>query len=166
MAVDSFKFLPRSFRAEYEVVTDPPGNDVWTSPSKPASASTFALLTSAGLHLKDGHEPFDLDGERENPMWGDPSYRVIPRRVTQDDLTASHLHINTRDLELDFNVSLPIEPFRRLESEGAIGRLADEHYSFMGYQHRDLVDWREFHGPQLAAHLEESGVDVLLLAPA
>jgi D-proline reductase (dithiol) PrdB len=66
----------------------------------------------------------------------------------------------------DVDVVLPIRAFTALEAEGRIGRLADEHYSFMGYQDRRLVDWRNVQGPELAARLKEHAVDVLLLAPA
>jgi hypothetical protein len=61
---------------------------------------------------------------------------------------------------------LPSRAFQALEAEGRIGSLAPEHYSFMGYQHRQLEDWKTVQGPELAARLKERAVDVLLLAPA
>ena len=166
MTVDSYKYLPRSMRTMYEatpVIDEPPA---WASLPKPLHQCTIALMTSAGIYLKDSQEPFDTERERREPTWGDPTYRVIPRDVHSEDIACSHLHISHDDLLEDVDVVLPIRAFTALEAEGRIGRLADEHYSFMGYQDRRLVDWRNVQGPELAARLKEHAVDVLLLAPA
>lgn len=166
MAVDSYKFLPRSMRAMYESgsVTDEP--PVWAPLKKPADKCTIALLTSAGVYLKDSQQGFDEEREWREPTWGDPTYRVIPRDVRQDQVACSHLHISHDDLLEDIDVVLPFRAFTKLEAEGEIGKLADEAYSFMGYQERSLNDWRTVQGPELAARLKERAVDVLLLAPA
>jgi D-proline reductase (dithiol) PrdB len=166
MSVDSFRFLPRSFRQGFERTPMRAEEPVWAPLPVPVEEATVALLTSAGLYLKDEQEPFNLERERQNPTWGDPTYRVIPRNVLQDQLGAAHLHINTRDLLEDFNVAMPLERFAELESEGRIGRLADEHYSFMGFQDRELVDWREQTGPEVAQRLTDAGVHAVVLAPA
>ena len=166
MPVDSFAYLPRSFRAEYETVTDPPAAPEWARLARPVEESTVALLTSAGLYLRDGQEPFDLDRERAEPFWGDPTYRLIPSDARPEEVAASHLHLNTRDLEEDYNVALPIRAFAQLAAAGRIGGLADEHYSFMGYQARGLREWRERYGPEVVQHLRENGVDAVVLAPA
>lgn len=166
MTVDSYKYLPRSMRALYEsqpVIDEP---FVWAPLPKPIERCTVALLTSAGIYLKDTQQPFDVEREKREPTWGDPTYRVIPRDVRQDQIGHTHLHINGADILEDLNIALPIRAFSRLESEGAIGRLADEHYSFMGYQERGAKSWQEVQGPELAARLKEQAVDVLLLAPA
>jgi D-proline reductase (dithiol) PrdB len=166
MAVDSYKFLPRSMRAMYESgsVTDEP--PVWAPLMKPVDKCTIALLTSAGVYLKDSQQGFDEEREWREPTWGDPTYRVIPRDVRQDQVACSHLHISHDDLLEDIDVVLPFRAFTKLEAEGEIEKLADEAYSFMGYQERSLNDWRTVQGPELAARLKERAVDVLLLAPA
>lgn len=166
MAVDSFKYLPRSFRAGYENVGFQADEPAWAPMSKPVEQATIALLTSAGLFLRDSHEPFDVEREKQEPLWGDPTYRVIPRNVSQPELGAEHLHLNTRDLLLDFNVALPLRAFGTLEEEGAIGKLAGEHYSFMGFQGRGAEEWRTRYGPEVARQLKEADVDALVLAPA
>jgi D-proline reductase (dithiol) PrdB len=166
MPVDSYKYLPRSMRAMYADTPETREPHAWTPLAKPVSQARFALMTSAGIYLKDQQESFDLDRERAEPSWGDPTYRVLPTDVRQDQLGHAHLHINGADILEDVNVVLPIRAFRKLEEEGAIGSLADEHYSFMGYQDRRLKDWRQTQGPELAARLKGRGVDVLLLAPA
>jgi D-proline reductase (dithiol) PrdB len=166
MAVDSYKFLPRSFRAGYEQVAYLADTPVWASLPKPAAEATIALLTSAGIYLRDSQGPFDVEREKQEPLWGDPTYRVIPRPVQQSQVDATHLHINTRDILADFNVALPIRAFETLASEGVIGAVADEHYSFMGFQERGACAWQEQYGPEIAARLREAQVDALVLAPA
>ena len=123
-------------------------------------------MTSAGVFLKDSQEGFDEEREWREPTWGDPTYRVIPADVRQEQIGCSHLHINHTDLLEDIDVVLPFRAFKTLEKEGRIGGLAGEAYSFMGYQDRRLEDWRNVQGPQLVARLRERSVDVLLLAPA
>lgn len=166
MAVDSYKYLPRSFRQGYESTGVTVEVPVWAPMTAAVRDSTIALLTSAGLYLKDTQEPFDEQRERENPLWGDPTYRAIPRNVRQEQIAASHLHLNTRDFYIDFNIALPIRRFEELEAEGRIGRLADEHYSFMGYQERSCSEWREKYGPEVAGRLKDASVNALVLAPA
>lgn len=166
MTVNSYKYLPRSMRAMYESVPfidEPP---VWAPLPRPLHQCTVALMTSAGIYLKDSQPPFDVERERREPTWGDPTYRVIPSGVSQDQVGCTHLHINDADILDDVNVVLPIRAFTALASEGAIGALAPEHYSFMGYQERGAAGWRTAQGPELAARLKDRAVDVLLLAPA
>ena len=52
--------------------------------------------------------------------------------------------------------------------EGAIGRLAPTHYSFMGFQGypHDTSAWVETYAAQVIAQLKEEGVDCVLLTPA
>ncbi len=166
MPVDSFRFLPRSFLGSYEQMSWEADAAVWTPLAVPIEEATVALLTSAGLYLKDTQQPFDLEREKRNPTWGDPTYRVIPRDVEQSQLGAAHLHINTRDVLEDVNVALPIGRFAELEAEGRIGRLADEHYSFMGFQDSALAGWRNDAAPEVARRLKDAGVHALVLAPA
>lgn len=166
MPIDSYKFLPRSMKAGYEatpVIAEPA---VFTPLPKPLHRCSVALMTSAGVYLKDSQPPFDVEREKREPTWGDPTYRIIPTDVRQEQVGATHLHINTSDILEDVNVVLPIRAFRKLAAEGVIGELAAEHYSFMGFQDRSLVDWKTSQGPDLAARLKERAVDVLLLAPA
>lgn len=166
MPVDSFKFLPRSFRAGYENVGFQAEAPVWAPLGKPVEQATIALLTSAGLYLKQSQPPFDVEREKQDPLWGDPTYRTIPRSAQQDEVAAEHLHLNTRDFLIDFNVALPIRAFSALEAEGVIGKLANEQYSFMGFQARGGEEWRTRYGPEVAHRLQDAGVEALVLAPA
>jgi len=61
------------------------GPPPWTPLHQPLSACTVALVTTAGVHLKDD-APFDI-GDKE----GDPTYRVIPLRKMSIDMRAARI---------------------------------------------------------------------------
>ncbi len=166
MAVDSFRYLPRSFIPLYEQRTYDIDEPVWAPLTTPVTDATFALLTSAGVYLPASQEPFDLDRERAEPTWGDPGVRVIPADVTEDDIDVAHLHINTEPIRHDLDVALPLRTFRRLAEEGVIGGIASEHYSVMGYQEPGAETWITETGPEIAARCHAADIDVLVLAPA
>jgi D-proline reductase (dithiol) PrdB len=135
----------------------------WTSFTRPLQEATVALVSTAGISMKSD-APFDAHGERQNPWWGDPSYRVIPRTATARDVVAGHLHIDTRYIAEDLNVALPLERFNEMERSGEIGRAASSHYSFMGY----LLDPTEFLASTVPAMIERmrtEGVDVAVFIP-
>jgi D-proline reductase (dithiol) PrdB len=169
VVVDSFKFLPRSFRPLYEGRGPFPGEDapVWAPFEKRLAESRIALLTSAGLYLKRSQPSFDLEREQTHPEWGDPSWRAIPASTQAADIGVAHLHINDEDLLADPEIALPKRMLERLASdgEGVVGGAVTEHVSVMGYQDRSLRDWRNTTAPQLVAHLQGQGADGLILAP-
>jgi len=166
MPVDSFKYLPRSIAAYYQTLRVERADPVpWTPLSKPLNQCRFALVTTAGIYVKDSDAPFDAEREKREPMWGDPSYRRIPRDVRQDQIGASHLHLNHRDMLADVNTVLPSHRLAELEAEGVIGSLAQTNYAFMGYQ-PNTTEWRERYGPEVAGLMKDDVVDAVLLAPA
>lgn len=166
MPVDSFKFLPRSIAAYYQTLIVEKADPIpWTPLARPVSEARFSLVTTAGIYVKDSEPPFDAEREKREPVWGDPTYRRIPRDVHQDQIGASHLHINHRDLLEDVNTVLPVNRFAELEAEGVIGSLALSNYSFMGFQ-PNTAEWRERYGPEVAGLLKDEAVDAVLLAPA
>lgn len=136
----------------------------WTPLSKPLADCTVALISSGGIALKTD-EPFDQEGERQNPWWGDPSYRVIPRTATAEDIKVYHLHVNTHYPEQDLNCLLPLQRLAELEEAGIIGRSAPSHYSFMGYilQPETLL---EDSTPAMIRGLQAEAVDAVVLVPA
>ena len=166
MAIDSFKFLPKSFRPMFENVQIEVNGPVWAPFEKPLSESTIAVLSSAGIFLPDRQEPFDVEREKQEPTWGDPTWRVIPKDISQDKVDAVHLHINTEHVKQDVGVALGLKVLMALESEGVIGSLASENYSVMGYQENGCEAWQSKTGPEIAEHLHQNKVDALLLAPA
>ena len=80
MVVDSYKFLPRSFRPFYEGRGPFPGEDepVWAPFEKRLAESRLAVLTLAGMYVRLSQPAFDLEHEQTHPDWGDPTWRAIP----------------------------------------------------------------------------------------
>lgn len=168
MKIDSYRFLPRSFRSFYEgrgpfINEDEP---VWAPFEKRLQESRIALLTSAGLYLKKSQPSFDVERERTHPEWGDPSWRPIPAGVDAAGLGVAHLHINDEDVLADPEIALPSRLLELLATERVIGSAATEHVSVMGYQERSLEGWRDKTADEVIAHLRSQGVDGLILAPA
>ena len=136
----------------------------WAPVRKPLSECRVALLSTAGLSMKDD-KPFDMDYERQNPTKGDSSWRRLRADATSADIEANHLHIDTGFIERDLNVALPLGPLRELAAEGVIGSVADSHYSIMGFQGNDSSRLVEESAPAIAAAMKSEEVDLALLAP-
>ncbi len=168
MIVDSYKFLPRSFRPLYEGRGPLPGEEaaVWTPFPKRLSESRIALLTSAGVYVGESQLPFDVEREQSEPEWGDPSWRAIPATARAGELAVAHLHVNEDDVIADPEIALPTHALAALAREGVVAAAASDHVSVMGYQERSLGAWRELTAPAIAAHLRAQGADALVLAPA
>jgi D-proline reductase (dithiol) PrdB len=169
MTVDSFKFLPRLIAAFYQMTEREARLPIpWTPLEQSIEQTKFGLVTSGGLYLHRSQDPFDLTREREQPTWGDPSYRVIPQDTERTDIAVSHLHLNTTDIETDFNILLPIHRMQEFVREGRVGALADAHYAFMGYQGYppNTRAWEDEFGPQVARAFLNEGVHCVILTPA
>ena len=109
--------------------------------------------------------PFNQERERQNPWWGDPSYRILPNIVTEQDVNLYHLHIDPVYAKQDLNCLFPIQRLNELEQIGEIGSTAPRHYSFMGY----IVDPDELlyeTTPDIIRDLREDLADVVVLVPA
>ncbi|HEX9364192.1 MAG TPA: hypothetical protein VGA47_10460 [Candidatus Dormibacteraeota bacterium] len=168
MVVDSYRFLPRSFRPLYEGRGAFPGEEepVWTTFPKRLADSRIALLSSAGIYLKASQDVFDVEREKAHPEWGDPTWRSIPATVGPEDLGVAHLHINDEDLIADPEIALPLRGLQQLVDEGLVGAATEKHVTVMGYQDRSLTDWHRTAAGEIVAHLREQGAEGLLLAPA
>lgn len=169
MTVDSFRFLPRVLAAFYQMTDQEPEFAIpWTLLERPLTECKFGLITSGGLYQRGTEPPFDLEREKQEPTWGDPSFRTIPIDIQKQEIAVSHLHLNTQDVLEDPNILLPAHRFRELVASGRIGGLARRAYSFMGYQGfpPDTAAWEEMYGPQVASLLKAEGVDCVLLTPA
>jgi D-proline reductase (dithiol) PrdB len=127
--VDSFKFVPRTFRPMYEGRGAFPGEEepVWAPFAKRLAESRIALLTSGGMYLKQSQPSFDLEHEQTHPEWGDPSWRAIPASATAADIGVAHLHINDEDLLADPEIALPARSLGELAGEGVIGGATADH---------------------------------------
>ncbi len=164
--VDSYKFVggvtKRVVRTWIEM--EEPRQIPWMPLEKPLSECRVALLSSGGIALKSD-QPFDQEGERQNPFWGDPSHRLIPADAQSKDIRVYHLHIDPRPGETDLNCLLPVDRLRELAEEGFIGAAADWHYATMGYI-LEPTELLEVTTPKIIEHLKSQLVDVLILVPS
>ncbi len=165
--VDGFRFMPPSLKAwmTKDIPDEEYGGDIpWVRLKKPLKETTFTLMTSAGISSKTD-PPFDVEREKREPAWGDPTSRQIPNTATEADIDVNHLHINTDYIKQDINVMLPLARFREFENDGIIGRLAPTSYSYYGFQLDPTVLLEETM-PKVAAKMKAEGVEAVLLTPA
>ena len=166
LTVDGFRFLEgaskRVMRAwiEREPV---PVYIPWTPLDRPLSQCRVALISTAGIARLDDR-PFDQQGEREDPWWGDPSFRVVPREVRAEDVGIYHLHIDPRPARQDLDCILPLRRLDELVDQGVVASSAPRHYSIMGYilKPEQLV---EETAPAIANSLAADQVDLALMVP-
>lgn len=176
MPIDSYRFLDfasrqvmkawtaRAETARTEAARGQGGAIPFTPLAKPLRACTVALLTTAGVTRNDDR-PFDQEGERRNPWWGDPTFRTIPLGTTEADVKLYHLHVDPKFAAADLDVVLPMRRLSELAAAGFVGRPAPTHYSTMGY----ILDARELvqeTAPAIAARMCAEGVDAAALFPA
>ena len=164
--VDSWRFIPprlaQLLKARAEA-TPPPDTIPFTPFTVPLAQARIALLSTAGLSCPPD-PPFDMDGERANPMWGDPSWRRIPASATEADIAVNHLHIETSYIRRDINVALPLRRLEELVAAGEVGSVAPSHYSVMGFQLDQSQQLAES-APAIAASMKAEGVQGAVLAP-
>jgi D-proline reductase (dithiol) PrdB len=125
----------------------------WVS-GPPLSQRRVAIVSSAGLVVR-GETPF---------RGRDPDYRVVPGDVTPGELLISHISINfdRTGFQEDWNVVFPIDRLNELAAEGAIGSVAQTHYSFMGST--DPVQMEPY-AREVAGRLKSDRVDAVILSP-
>jgi D-proline reductase (dithiol) PrdB len=165
--VEGFRFMPPSLGAW--IGRDIPaetfsGHIPWTPLEKPVSETMFELMTSGGISMKTD-PPFDVEREKREPEWGDPTSRQISASAGQDDIDVNHLHINTDYIKQDINVILPLTRFKEFEKEGIIGSLAATSYSYYGFQPPHPKKLLEETVPAVAASMKKEGVEAVLLTP-
>jgi D-proline reductase (dithiol) PrdB len=131
-------------------------SDPWAA-GPPLKRRRVALVSTAGLHRREDR-PFDGGA-------GATEYRAIPGNARVADLVMSHVSVNfdRSGYRADTNVVFPLDRLRELASDGAIGSVADFHYSFMG------AVWPptrfEPAARELAGLLKRDGVDAAVLLP-
>jgi D-proline reductase (dithiol) PrdB len=120
------------------------------------SQAKVALVTSAGLHLRDD-QPFGR---------GDSGFRLIPANANGKDVLMSHSSIGYDHVPFykDVNITFPIDRMRELQERGQVGSLSENFYSFMGAQ-RDPSRILSDGAPEVAQRLLAEGVDAVILTP-
>ena len=164
--VDGFRFLPPGLKAWTKTfIPDEEfkGYIPWTPMSKPLSQTTFALITSSGISLKSD-PPFDMEREKKELLWGDRSFRMIPRGTTDKEIDINHLHINTNYTKQDINIILPLSRMAEFEQEKIIGRFAPTSYSFYGFQWQNTDFLKEAIEP-ISKRMKIEGVEAVLMTP-
>jgi len=164
--VNSYRFMASITRRVLEtwIKMEPTRPIPWTPLAKPLNRCTVALLTSGGIALKSD-TPFDQDGERRNPWWGDPSFRIIPSTASEQDIEVYHLHINPDFARRDLNCLLPVRRLADLQAAGVVGAVAPSHYSIMGYLPRpdEMLSQTV---PAIIQRLKDERVDIMVLVPS
>ena len=132
----------------------------WSPLSKPLSQATAAIVTTAGLHLRDD-KPFN----RDHPG-GESTYRVLPSDADNADIVQSHFSIgfDRTAIYRDINITYPIDRMRELVQRGVVGSPGPNNYSFMGAL-RDCTVVAEQTGPEVGQRLNDDGVDLVFLTP-
>ncbi len=128
----------------------------FVSLNKPLSEAKLALVTTAGLHIRED-DPFTS---------GDQTFRVIPSNTHPRDIVQSHTSIgfDRTAFMRDVNISFPIDRLHELVERGVLGGLSENFYSFMGAL-RNPKHIQEETGPEVARLLLAEKVDGVLLTP-
>jgi D-proline reductase (dithiol) PrdB len=126
----------------------------------PLADARIALVTTAGFSLPD-QPPFD-----NSVRGGDSSWRVLPLETDPKQLRISHTSdaFDQRGVLADRNLAFPLDRLKSLAASGAIGSVAQRHFSFMGSITAPgrLIDRT---APEVAQLLREDAVDAVLLTP-
>ena len=166
MSIDSYRFLDFATRQVMKAwaARQKPGVIPFTPLTKPLWECSVALVSTAGVACNND-KPFDQEGERRDPWWGDPSFRVIPLGTTEKDIRLYHMHIDPRFGEADLDVVLPMRRLTELAEQGFVDRPASRHYSIMGYI-LDPTILVEQTAPAIVEKMHLDGVDAAALVPA
>jgi D-proline reductase (dithiol) PrdB len=120
----------------------------------PLNRRKVAIVSSAAL-IRRGELPF---------LPGAADFRTVPNDRPAGDILMSHISVNfdRHGFARDPNIALPRERLAELVAEGAIGSVADTHFTVMG-----STDPREMQASAdaIAAGLKAQGVDAALLLP-
>ncbi|MEO6392015.1 MAG: glycine/sarcosine/betaine reductase selenoprotein B family protein [Pyrinomonadaceae bacterium] len=126
---------------------------------RPLANSRLTLVSSAGVQPR-GTMPFDV----VHPI-GDLSFRRVPSNSRVTDLEIHQIKYPTDGAAKDLNVIFPIERLQELASDGLIGGLTPNFYSFIGYQ-MDPDGFESTLAEDLAQAVVADGADAVLMSPA
>ncbi len=118
------------------------------------SKRRVALVSSAAL-IRRGDKPFPV---------GTGEHRAVPASWPTADILVSHVSINfdRAGYQRDINVVHPIDRLHDLAAEGAIGSVAQTHFSVMGSTDPAAMASA---ADDIAQALHADGVDAVLLCP-
>ncbi len=136
------------------------GETPWTPFLKEMNRCTIAIITTAGVHLKN-QTPFDMiDGH------GDFTFREIPGDAALSDLMITHKYYDHSDADRDMNIVFPLERLREMAASREIGKVAERHFGFMGHITDEKIESLvQKTAPEVARRLAAEGADFVLLTP-
>ncbi len=126
----------------------------WTPFQREAKTACIALVTTGGVHLRQDPPFAGVD---------DASYREVPGTASASELTVSHPFFDAKELEQDIDAIFPLARLQELQRQGVVGRVAPQHFGFMGV----VPHWErlEVHATEVAEKLHSDGVDAVILTP-
>ena len=125
---------------------------------KPLDQCKVALVSTAGVHLK-ADEPFDVD----NPA-GDPSFRIIPADVSEQELTVTHIYFDTKFAKTDPTIVFPLQQLKKAAAAGKIGSVSDVNIGLNGGILDTAIAEKDFI-PKVVELFHNEGIDAALLVP-
>ncbi|TWT05400.1 hypothetical protein FQV26_13255 [Planococcus sp. CPCC 101016] len=125
---------------------------------KPLNQCKVALVSTAGVHLKSD-EPFNVD----NPA-GDPSFRIIPGDISEQELTVTHIYFDTKYAKTDPSIVFPLQQLRKSASNGKIGSVSGIHIGLNGGILDTTIAEKDFI-PKVVELFHNEGIDAALLVP-
>jgi D-proline reductase (dithiol) PrdB len=95
---------------------------------------------------------------------GSAEFRELPESLPNSDILMSHVSINfdRTGWQRDINVVYPIDRLRELAQAGAIGSVADVHFSVMGSTDPKLMVET---ADSISARMKRDRIDAVLLSP-
>jgi D-proline reductase (dithiol) PrdB len=126
----------------------------------PLRQCRLTLVSSCGVHLKS-----DRPMEVCHPL-GDFTFRRVPSSARPDEIVIHQLKYPHDDADKDINVIFPIQRMQELATEGVIGSLTANFFSFIGYN-MDPERFEATVAENIAREVVETELaDAALLAPA
>jgi D-proline reductase (dithiol) PrdB len=125
----------------------------------PLSQTRLTFVSSAGIQPK-GSMPFDV----VHPV-GDFSFRRVPSGSKVTDLEIHQIKYPTTGALRDLNVIFPIERLQEAATDGVIGGLTPNLFSFIGYQ-MDPQRFERTLAQEIADAVVVDGAEAALLSPA
>ena len=130
----------------------PVADDPSSTRPAPAKERRISIVSTAAVHKRED-KPFS---------WLAKDYRAFHK--TDRDLVMTHVAVefDRSAWQQDLNTIVPLDRLEEMASDGEIGSVADEHYSFMGAA--DPVTM-EKSARQAAARMKQDGVNTVFLIP-
>lgn len=125
---------------------------------KPLHECKAALISTAGVHMITD-SPFDVD----NPA-GDHTIRIILSDTAEDQLTVTHIYIDTKFAKSDPTIVFPLPQLKALVAAGKIGSISRVHIGLNGGMLDTTLAEKESI-PQVVELFRNEGIDVALLVP-